>query len=191
MAKQAASPKSAQFAQWFGKSKVVDAEGQPLVVYHGTVFDSFYEFKLEMAEAGAFFFTDSFDCALSYAGSAATADPVVRSKRSSQIAGVYRVYLRMENPLVIDAAGGWWGPLIYAGVKGTNKIVKKAKAKGFDGVIFQNIQDWGAESALEKDFPLVTVYAVFHPNQIKSATKNSGAYSLTDNDIRKNPKRHQ
>lgn len=36
--------KSPEFRRWFGDSKVVDAEGKPLVVYHGTAAD-FTEFK--------------------------------------------------------------------------------------------------------------------------------------------------
>ncbi len=49
------------FWRWFGDSKVVDADGKPLVVYHGTNAD-FDEFKVEMQRAGqyggnGFFFT--------------------------------------------------------------------------------------------------------------------------------------
>lgn len=36
---------SAAFKRWFGKSKVVDERGNPLVVYHGTAADDFSAFK--------------------------------------------------------------------------------------------------------------------------------------------------
>jgi hypothetical protein len=40
-----------EFRRWFGNSKVVDAEGRPLVVYHGTTFD-FEAFKTGKAKKG-------------------------------------------------------------------------------------------------------------------------------------------
>lgn len=54
-----------EFKRWFGDSKVVDAEGRPLVVYHGTVYGGFTKFDKRMA--GVFFFTDNKQMALSYA----------------------------------------------------------------------------------------------------------------------------
>jgi GNAT superfamily N-acetyltransferase len=42
---------TAAFKRWFGASKVVDAEGNPLVVYHGTAAEK--EFKAFRARAGA------------------------------------------------------------------------------------------------------------------------------------------
>jgi hypothetical protein len=63
------------FAEWFGDSRVVDAQGHPLVVYHGTnqTFDTFSKERGGMAtgpQAGAahgFFFTDDKDEAQEYA----------------------------------------------------------------------------------------------------------------------------
>jgi hypothetical protein len=57
---------SATFKKWFGESKVVDDEGKPLVVYHGTG-ENFNEFSLDKmgsfsnadSAKGGFFFTDS------------------------------------------------------------------------------------------------------------------------------------
>lgn len=58
------------FKKWFGDSKVVDADGKPLVVYHGTDAD-FSEFKKENQSAnsqygGGFFFTSSPEVAGNY-----------------------------------------------------------------------------------------------------------------------------
>lgn len=71
------------FWAWFGDSKVVDAEGRPLVVYHGTLdnIDQFDRSRLgentqaESARAG-FFFTSDPDVAASYGHYAATVRPV-------------------------------------------------------------------------------------------------------------------
>jgi len=54
------------FKKWFGDSKVVDANGRPLVVYHGTSAD-FSEFK--MGEDGGVFFTADTKIADNYGGS--------------------------------------------------------------------------------------------------------------------------
>lgn len=40
------------FWSWFGSSKVVDSDGQPLVVYHGTNYAKIKTFKLKMAGKG-------------------------------------------------------------------------------------------------------------------------------------------
>jgi len=59
---------TAAFKKWFGKSKVVDAEGKPLVVYHGTMGGGFVEFdlgKIDKHHSG-FFFTNSKEVAESY-----------------------------------------------------------------------------------------------------------------------------
>lgn len=69
-----AQTETPEFARWFGNSKVVDADGKPLVVYHGTTGD-FTNFDMDRlgqttgadsAKAG-FFFTDSTDTASNYA----------------------------------------------------------------------------------------------------------------------------
>ncbi len=66
--------RSPQFKAWFGDwehdpenaSKVVDENGEPLVVYHGTAHDTFYVFEhgnegYDEAESDGFFFTDNLE----------------------------------------------------------------------------------------------------------------------------------
>lgn len=50
------APDTAEFKQWFGDSKIVDADGKPKVMYHGTARD-ITAFKPK--QAGAIFVTDS------------------------------------------------------------------------------------------------------------------------------------
>lgn len=59
---------TAAFKKWFGKSKVVDADGKPLVVYHGTIRGGFVEFDLEKIDKhhSGFFFTNKRSVAESY-----------------------------------------------------------------------------------------------------------------------------
>lgn len=70
-------PETAPFKRWFGDSKVVDADGKPLVVYHGTnqSFDAFSKARLGMMtraqSATAFYFTNDPQEASLYADAAA------------------------------------------------------------------------------------------------------------------------
>jgi hypothetical protein len=67
---------SDNFKKWFGDSKVVDDEGNPLVVYHGTTHD-FDSFELERGNTGnavgtGYYFTTSpEDASINYAGEGA------------------------------------------------------------------------------------------------------------------------
>jgi hypothetical protein len=75
------------FKRWFGDSKVVDAEGKPLVVYHGTNND-FNEFRPSQKFGDAYFASES----KSYANAMATGDG----------GNVMPVFVSMKNPRVIS-----------------------------------------------------------------------------------------
>jgi site-specific DNA-adenine methylase len=83
------------FWRWFGDSKVVDEQGRPLVVYHGTnkSFDVFDSNKIGKShgrsEGAGFYFTTSKETASSYADGG---EPM-------------SVYLSIENPIGYDAPG--------------------------------------------------------------------------------------
>lgn len=95
------------FWKWFGNSKVIDEQGRPRVVYHGTGKD-FEEFSIDMGvgknKGGGAFFTSSRDVAATYA-------PGVNG------GNVMPVYLKLENPVVLDAGGSNWNRL-----RGKSKI---------------------------------------------------------------------
>jgi hypothetical protein len=64
---------NANFKRWFGESKVVDEDGEPLVVYHGTThdFDSFEPDRGTIGNAvgiGYYFTTSADDASINYAG---------------------------------------------------------------------------------------------------------------------------
>jgi N12 class adenine-specific DNA methylase/tRNA1(Val) A37 N6-methylase TrmN6 len=81
---------SAAFRKWFGDSKVVDADGKPLVVYHGTTRD-FSQFDPERAETDfGSFFTDQADHAQEYSqGNGGNMMPV---------------YLSIKNPYEVTSS---------------------------------------------------------------------------------------
>jgi hypothetical protein len=106
---------SPYFKKWFGKSKVVDDNGEPLVVYHGTK-GRFNEF--ERSRGGEFgsgmYFSENIDSAKMFGGFQAGDSEVVTMP----------AYLTLKNPLITSDRNIPRG----AGVK---SLIKK----GYDGVI--------------------------------------------------------
>jgi hypothetical protein len=149
------------FYRWFGSSKVVDAEGRPLVVYHGTreSFDAPNDWT---------FATPKPEVASAYAERTESED--------GQASGpnVMPLYMALRGPLVIDAKGEKWHSVEYDGVAmSTDDIAGMVQENGMhDGVIFENIND----GAGAKKFVLDTVYVSFEDVQVKSALGNSGAF---------------
>lgn len=79
----------AAFQRWFADSKVVDAEGKPLVVYHGSpndfsVFSYEFNNRNGQAEGRGFYFTDNRSYAEGY---------------QSDGGKLFEVYLSLQNPL--------------------------------------------------------------------------------------------
>jgi predicted RNA methylase len=131
------------FKDWFGDSKVVDAEGNPLVVYHGTK-AAFDEFSRDMIESeDSFFFTDSHEHAAMYAGDDA-----------DDGGSIMPVYLAMKNPYYVD---------VLAWNMGDVPSERTLRKRGHDGYVIEN-QEGG------------NTYAVFRPEQIKSAISNRGTF---------------
>ena len=155
--------KTDAFKRWFGNSKVVDAEGKPLVVYHGTNAD-FSEFdiaKFGKTDDGwlgeGFYFSPRPRYASGYA--------------KGDGANVMPVYLSMKNPFYAEGLlSDYW----------TQERLIDA---GFDGVIYDGGQDGKGDSP---------EYVVFRPEQIKSATGNDGSFDPANpnilRDIPKNKK---
>lgn len=153
------SEDSDEFKTWFGGSVVHD-NGKPLVVYHGTpdarglLSDGF---KISRHE-GAFFATPDYRVADSYADDHRAADYQTAEPH------VIPLYLRIENPMVIDNKGKRWS--------GTSDHIKKAKEAGHDGIVIKNTFD---AYHVDKDRhgrkikDPHDVYVWFDPNQAKSA----------------------
>lgn len=166
-------PTSAEFKRWFGKSKVVDAQGQPLRVLHGTRrggFKAFDATKIDPHQPG-FYFTDNVSLAQTYGGYQ------------------YALYLRIERPYVFDAKGAEWNALVtseFPTVRKTYEVAEKVKEAGYDGIIFLNIRD-SADPNKYNDPS--TVFVVFDPTQIKSATHNRGTWDREDPILYHNPRR--
>lgn len=178
-------PVCVNFRAWFGRSRAVDAEGQPLVCLHGTAlppvaapapgdtlppgaFDAFDKRKRGWVSDSSdakvgFWFTTSERRAL-----AAAREAQVMSETGQAAPYVYRVALLVENPLVLASIRDTW-PADVA------RLARKARRDGHDGLIFRQGEDGGMD------------LMVFEPWQIKSLQANAGLFvrgsaSLTDRD---------
>ncbi len=195
--------RSPAFRRWFGDSKVVDGRGKPLIVYHGTPRGGFTSFR--SGRRGLFFFTADRRVASSYIGPLADelldsdfeADPTpgVGQPPKKGVPGLYRVYLRLSNPLVFDAEGRGFDEIYpeAIGLEGpddltVDEIAVMARQQGYDGLIVRNLYDTGLYSDYTEPS---TVYVAFDPRQIKSATVQRGTYDPDSTDIRENPRENQ
>lgn len=119
--RQWAQVRTAAFRDWFGDwqhdpahaSRVVDENGEPRVVYHGThragftVFDSRKGNPSSGIPAGSSFFTADPEVAASYYGTREKAD--LRSPLANTGApGIYSCFLNFRSPLEEDFGGLWW-----------------------------------------------------------------------------------
>lgn len=163
-----------EFRNWFGDSKVVDADGKPLVVYHGTAadFDAFSKPKATDKDGrrlgmgwgkGKFYFASSGAAASSAASFAAAT-----GRGTAQ--NVMPVYLSMKNPIAAAEFMVRVEAQMAAG-KGRDQAIaavdKAVRKEGYDGIL-------DAETG---------GMAVFEPEQIKSATGNNGQFDPNDANI--------
>lgn len=109
-----------QFKKWFGDSKVVDANGNPLVVYHGTTKD-FVKFDKKMATMGGItWFSSDPKTADVFAGS--KGDPGM--SQFEEGANIKPLYISMKNP------AGW---------EEYDKFgLGELKSRGYDGAILKD-----------------------------------------------------
>ena len=184
------------FKEWFGDwendpenaSKIVDENGEPLMVFHYTPED-FTVFG-EGKEIGASTFYNASDA--NYAATAAVGDWFTsKSDLPDYMGKPMRVFLNIKEPsdvrsleVLADEVGyeisskdyeafdedrDNTAPIIEAG----KNYQEKLRDRGYDGIFIAD-EEFGGTS-----------YITFAPNQIKSAVENDGSYSPKENDIRR------
>jgi hypothetical protein len=175
-----------EFKAWFGdwenspetSSKVVDKNGEPLVVYHGTdsKFNFFDKNKLRnrtINSLAGFHFSDNYNTALSY-----TADDDEELNKEYTI----EVFLRFINPYFHDVKGVLWADLDYE--NNTDVIAKRVyESKNNDGVIFTNTLDAYIFQLKEEDYK-GNSFVAFEPEQIKLADGTNTTFDGDNPDMR-------
>lgn len=183
--RQYAQVRTKAFKDWFGDwennpseaSKVVDENGEPLVVYHNTPFEFNGIFDMDHKSRIMPWTSEPFG----HVGTQETANTI----KGTQFA----LFLNVKNPLetpdfVHETVSSMLSELYkqgiisrekYSSLRGISNSELRALmlSLGYDGTKYKNKAEGGGIS-----------YSFIDPNQIKSATDNVGTFSRTDDDIR-------
>ena len=203
--KQYAQVRTKAFKRWFGDwendpasaSKVVDENGEPLVVYHGNKDSNITKFvpnKGKYSNKPLYYFSSSKDTALSYATEgASTTDPndytiVGFNVDANTEEAKYADFKSLEDFYIATRNKGRVYE-VFLNIRNTIKDVSPVyihddtllKGKNNDGMISIPFSDRvkGVEDRASEDVQ----YVVLSPNQIKSATDNSGLFNRQSNNI--------
>lgn len=190
------------FKRWFGDwqndpenaSKVLDENGEPMVVYHGSN-RRFNIFKY--GDLGFHFGTQE--------QAEVAAEGQVRWNQKGK-PHIIQGFLNIRNPYRIEYDPETWNELGsnfmrqlldegiidrkewenlgYDGLsyKQMQAIREKLQAAGYDGVIYPNWYEFRPGEDYRTEFD--DSYIALSPNQIKSATDNDGSFSEENDDIR-------
>lgn len=183
--RQYAQVRTKAFKDWFGDwennpseaSKVVDENGEPLVVYHNTPFEFNGIFDMDHKSRIMPWTSEPFG----HVGTQETANKI----KGTQFA----LFLNIRNPLetpdfVHETVSSMLSELYKQGIISRDKYsslrgISNSELRdlmlslGYDGTKYENKAEKGGTS-----------YSFIAPNQIKSATDNVGTFSRTDDDIR-------
>lgn len=201
-AEQWATVRTTNFKNWFGDwendpenaSKVVDENGEPMVVWHGrsAEFNTFekkegvrFIMGLEdKVKAEGFFFSPDKGLAEEFAsnssrhrgGKANVVPCFLNIRKPMDLTGedydrIYEDVTGWEYMVGVDTQDNLWGIMDEEG------MADKIKEKGYDGAIFVEEVDDSYE-------PTKISYCALDANQIKSAENNNGDFSADNNDIR-------
>lgn len=178
-----------EFKRWFGDSKVVDEQGKPLVVYHGTRGD-FNVFRKRIFDGPMFFSTDA-SFAGDYAGDIVSKAHIeaLREGRPS----VMPVYISIKN--LFDFRNATTVDRVVQMLP-DNEYPQSIKAKMAEEIkqgAWNRIESLDMQEAMQKagydgftvlesdnQDNMILNYGVFEPTQIKSATGNRGTFDPTD-----------
>lgn len=205
-----ATVRTRAFRDWFGdwlrapeqSSRVVDVNGEPLPVYHGSHRAGFTIFDTALGENPSqfgtpddcYFFSDSRQVAITYCkledpASVREAELPALSVLTGQrtlFPAVYTCFINIRLPLEADFQGNYWDGRDAEDTSGegdvptTNTIALEAREQGYDAAIIRNVIDMGDDAPYHLPS---TVYSVFDPSQIKSAYANRGTFDSLDPDI--------
>lgn len=186
--------RTSQFKDWFGdwendpknSSQVMDCNGEPLVVYHGTP-PNHYEFtQFNVNDEGVFFAEHEY-----------VAKRYAENYKGDEIGSIKAIFLNLRRPKDIKSVG-----YKFDGYSGADASLKKRSAKlkiahpelentpyrykelireqfqkqKYDGMILED-HSWHDRIDNSKQF------VVFQADQIKSATSNQGSFKPNSNNI--------
>jgi hypothetical protein len=195
-AMQHAQVRTPEFKAWFGDwendaenaSKVVDDNGEPLVVYHGTnkAESDFYEFSHDKYKSGSgqneggqmFFFTPSLESAKGYSFLAARNNGLEYDQekgwQEDKYERIIESFINLRNPIMVESIDDQVASQFKRNKENDGMVRYRWVAIDED---YENFNDdnWKKE---------IAELGIDNSNQIKSATENTGAFDSSNNDIR-------
>lgn len=195
-----------QFLEWKKSnnktkvSKIVDENGEPLIVYHGTTEKNITEFNKELFgsrhdlkgfgfQKSAFFFSE--DYSLARETYAVDPESIGNGYENLSFGKVYPCFLNMRNPKLYTQKGLQEVESIYGNYIKTEENLQDAFVNAnsqieedTDGLLM-TVKDFDQSDNVFDNISMVSVqkqYVVFEPNQIKSID-NEGAFSDKTNNI--------
>lgn len=165
--------RASDFARWFGASKVVDEQGQPLVVYHGTAYtpgqsriEHFrgahqpFRYPAWSGRSGKVvgigsFFSESAEVAASY--------PVIASEAHTRV--VHPIYLRIEKPKAYRTIRAVADDMVARVGSDPVAFVDLLRSEGYDGVTFMEGPSYAPANRSKK----ARVWVTFTPEQVRHA----------------------
>jgi hypothetical protein len=196
--------------KWFGDSKVVDENGGPLVVYHGTSAENDFD-VFRNGEFGHHF-------GKAFQAQAILDDKLKAAHELDQKYGrppqemvpnarIMPVYVRIEKPLRLDDMGDFSPESVAEAAAEAGAIsrgaaeglIRRMTSRGRDALetrdaateaVKKELEAWGYDGIVYKNTEeigpageIADSYIAFRPEQIKSATGNRGTYDPDDPSI--------
>jgi hypothetical protein len=196
--------------KWFGDSKVVDENGGPLVVYHGTSAENDFD-VFRNGEFGHHF-------GKAFQAQAILDDKLKAAHELDQKYGrppqemvpnarIMPVYVRIEKPLRLDDMGDFSPESVAEAAAEAGAIsrgaaeglIRRMRSRGRDALetrdaateaVKKELEAWGYDGIVYKNTEeigpageIADSYIAFRPEQIKSATGNRGTYDPDDPSI--------
>ncbi len=193
-----AATESEPFKQWFGKSAVVDDQGQPLVVYHGTPKKGgFKEFKTsKQGQRDPGFFGKGFY----FSPDKGIAEEYISNEDGDLTGTVMETYVSLQKPFdwntsTKEGREALREALVSAGISDTDvtdfymlrdgdasKFTEWLKSSGYDGVI----RYFTAQMEDDIQVRMIDEIVAFDPTQIKSVN-NRGTFDRSSPNILEQP----
>lgn len=173
---------TAAFKRWFGDSKVVDENGNPLVVYHGTsAVEDFASFDFKKRGETSDHPTANYG--MFFSASPAVAGEFANFSGENDPHGqrVMPLYLSIKNPARMSATTFRSVVDNYTG-KMVRQSLSEMKALGHDGIHIPANPDEGMEHNAD-------VWVAFNAKQIKSSIGNDGSFDSKSTDITRSANR--
>lgn len=197
---------SDNFSKWFGKSKAVDENGEPMVLYHGSpvkgieIFDTEGNYNVNGGEKGLIYASDDADIGEYFSREYTEGSSAFRVRPTGNVGEVYPVYMSIQHPLdfrnlteedkdiIVKTSAAEWGFSEEEQRRKLDEAIKYGNdqlVKFYAMEVLQDLKKYGYDGLIARmgrSWNNALEVAVASKNQIKSIY-NNGGWSLDDDRI--------